>query len=148
MSSIRKGSIMYALRAITAIITLFAAALLAGGCQSQELAACKKENADLAKKVFSLEAHLADAKDDMENAGVVMGNVFIDLEAKEKRIAELEKANADLKKEVEDLNAKLSAFSDSSRRLIQGVEEIRRVQREAAAKLKTQQTAADANAAR
>jgi chromosome segregation ATPase len=136
---------MSAVRAIMVVLTLCAIALLAGGCQSQDLAGCKAENARLTKRVFSLETRLADEKEDMENAGEVMGNVFTDLEAKEKRIAELETANAQLTKANEDLNAKLNAFPDSSKRLIQGVEEIRKLQREAAEKLKAEQAAADAN---
>jgi chromosome segregation ATPase len=128
------------------VIVIFSVAvLLLGGCQSQSLAACKAENAELTKKVFDLDEKLASEKADMENAGTVMGNVFIDLDAKEKRIAELEKANAELTKANEELNAKLNGFPDSSKRLIKGVEEIRKAQREAAAKLKAEQAVADAN---
>jgi hypothetical protein len=131
-------------RRIAIICVLLAAFLLAtGGCQSSNLTACKAENAKLAKRVFDLETQLADQKEEMENAGAVMGNVFLDLEAREKRIAELEKENADLRKANEALDAKMSTFPNSSKRLIEGVQEIRRVQQEA--RLKAQQTPSDAN---
>jgi hypothetical protein len=130
---------MHSMRMTTAIITLFAAALLAG-CQSTDLAACKEKNAKLANDLAKAEMKLAENTEDMDKAGVVIGNVFIDLEAKTKRISELEKANADLKKEIEILRLR----PDESKRITQGVEELRRLQKEAAEKLKKQQ-AADAN---
>jgi hypothetical protein len=131
---------MRAMTVLVIIVAISVAGILLGGCRSQSLAACQAENTRLAKEAFDLQAKLADEKEDMENAGNVMGNVFLDLDAKEKQIAALEKENADLKKQIE----KLSTTEDSSKRMVQGVAELKKMQREAAAKLKEQQ-AADAN---
>ncbi len=128
---------MPAARTLGTLAIAFLATLLLAGCQSTELNACTDKNVQLTAKIGELEARLAEMSADMQNAGEYMGTVFLELQAKDEKIAELEK-------EIQDLHKKLSQTPGSSERLIQGAREIREIQRIAVEKA-ARQAAADAN---
>jgi hypothetical protein len=131
---------MSAIKTLPGIATALMVALFLSGCHAGDLKVCKDDNAKLAKRLALAEKQLIDQQVDIDQAGVFIGSVLSEIEAKEARIAALEQENRDLKA------TKPTEPSVNSQRLLQGAEEIRQLQRQAALKLKAQQAAADANA--
>lgn len=106
---------------------LFPAVMLQG-CQSSAAGACKDENARLAARVAELENLLEEQRVELEGVGDFIINVVTESQAKDDKIAALEAENR-------ELEARLAAKNpDSARRLIEGVEELRRMQRQAGLK--------------
>jgi predicted nucleic acid-binding Zn-ribbon protein len=98
------------------------------GCQSSAAGACKDENARLAARVAELENLLEEQRVELEGVGDFIINVVTESQAKDDKIAALEAENR-------ELEARLAAKNpDSARRLIEGVEELRRMQRQAGLK--------------
>jgi hypothetical protein len=116
---------------------LFAATLLAG-CQSTELAACKDKTALLERRMVEYQQVV-----DMRDKEIKDKND--EIQGLVDKVAKCEVKIALLEKENEDLHIAIAKTPDSSKRIIEGVGEIKRMQREAAEKLKKQQAAADAN---
>jgi hypothetical protein len=128
---------MFATRSYVTVAALFAAAIMLAGCQSEELKACKSEKAfqDQRIKEYKQVVEMKD-KTIAEHVDTIK-DMTAKLGERDSRIAVLEKDNEELRK-------KLSMTPEGSQRVIQGVEEIRRMQQQAAARLKAQQPA-DAN---
>jgi chromosome segregation ATPase len=120
------------------VIALFAATLLAG-CQpdrSQELAVCKDKNALLERRMVEYK-QVVDMKDkDIKDR-------YDEIKGLTDTIAQNEVKIATLEKENQELHTKLTQTPEGSKNVLNGVEELKRLQREAAEKLKKQQ--ADAN---
>jgi len=123
---------------LAVVIALFAAALLAG-CQpdrSQELAACKDKNALLERRMVEYQ-QVVDMKDkELKDRNDEIKGLTDTIAQNEVKIATLEKEN-------QELHAKLTQTPEGAKNVINGVDELKRLQREAVEKLKKQQ--ADAN---
>lgn len=128
---------MLTVRAYVMLTVAVAAAFLLTGCQSDALKKCQDEKAFLNQRIKEYK-EVVQMKD--KTIAEYEGNIS-DMGA---RFAQQEQRLAILEKENEELRKRAGAPVDDSSRIKQGAEELRRMQREAAAKLKSQQ-AADPN---
>jgi predicted RNase H-like nuclease (RuvC/YqgF family) len=128
---------MLTLRAYVMLTVAVAAAFLLAGCQSDAIKKCQDEKAFLDQRIKEYK-EVVQMKD--KTIAEYEGNIS-DMGA---RFAQQEQRIAILEKENEDLRKRVGVTVDESSRIKQGAEELRRLQQEAAARLKAQQ-AADPN---
>jgi small-conductance mechanosensitive channel len=123
---------MHSIKIMLATVgTLFAAALLTG-CQSKELAACKDRTAFLERRmgeyqqvVDMRDKDIKDRNDELKSLTAAM-------------VRNEEKMNL-LKKENQELHNKLAQTSEGAKNILQGAIELKRLQQEAAEKLRQQE---------
>jgi SMC interacting uncharacterized protein involved in chromosome segregation len=113
------------------VVTILAVTLLAG-CHSGELQTCKAENAKLTQRVSELEAKTVDQETMINQFIEYMEKLANEVVARQDDITALQKQKDELQMEID------------SKRIARGVEELKRMQQEAGARLTAKQ-AAEAN---
>ncbi|HSV27827.1 MAG TPA: hypothetical protein VLH60_08035 [Sedimentisphaerales bacterium] len=140
--------------ALAAMITAMLAVMPLAGCRSTELVeyteknaqltariaeldACNEKNTQLAAQIAELESRIINLDIDILNASEFVATVLLEFQAQKEKLAALEKEN-------QNLRLRLAQTPGSSEWLIQGVDEIRELQRRAVEHA-AQQAAADPN---
>ena len=109
------------------------AAFLLAGCQTGELAACKDRNSFLEYRISEYEQRIKVLEEGIQGRDGQIKDLTTQIAQNQERVSILENEN-------ENLRMRLLEKPSEASRVIQGVEEIRRMQREAAEKLRQQQT--------
>jgi hypothetical protein len=133
---------MHSIKMTLAIAGTLLTTILLAGCQSdqskalKELKDCKSQNSLLEFRITEYQQIVEDDKKGISGRDELIKSLVN--KAKEKT-QEYENRIALLEKENDDLRKALAKTPDGSKRILEGVEEIRRMQREAAEKLRQQE---------